>query len=249
MSKIVKKVFKTIIDVLTMLVFLILILIIFAKVKMMVKGEEYFNMFGYSVFGVASGSMEPEIHQNDMIIIKKSKEYVKGDIVTFKENNAYITHRIITVNENNIITKGDANNTSDVAITKDRIIGKVIKVFSNAGVWHKVFKTPIIIIMIFVTLILFDIAFSYNGNKNKKNVKIVNKIKDIPLEEINKEKDSPKMTEEVMAKLYEKTDKVINGENVKFDKKEQDFLNYTVRLDLDELMSRIKTNIDEDKDA
>ena len=31
--------------------------------------------------------------------------------------------------------------------------------------------------------------------------------------------------------------------------KEQDFLNYTVRLDLDELMSRIKTNIDEDKDA
>ncbi len=249
MSKIAKKIIKTIIDVLTFFVFLVLIVIIFCKVKMMVKGEEYFNFLGYSAFSVASGSMEPTIHLNDIIIVKKCNNYEKGDIVTFKENGAYITHRIVTINENNIVTKGDANNTNDIAITQDRIIGKVIKSYVNAGVWQKVFKTPIIIIMIFVTLILFDLAFSYNGYKEKKNIKIVNKLQNISLEEINKQDDSPKMTDEEIAKLYEKTDKVINGEKVAFDKKEQDFLNYTVRLDLDELVSRIKNNIDEDKDV
>jgi len=240
------KVVKTIIDVLTTIVFIILIVIIYGKVKAMVKGDNYYSIFGYSFFSVGSGSMEPVLHQNDVIVTKKVKKYEVDDIITFKEDGANITHRIIAINENNIITKGDANNEKDVAITTDKIIGKVIKIYPQAGIWQKVFKTPIIIIMIFVTLILFDIAFSYNGYKEKKNVKIVNKIQNIPLEEINKEKDSPNMTDEEIAKLYEKTDKVINGEKVEFDKKEQDFLNYTVRLDLDELVSRIKNNIDEE---
>ena len=130
-SKIAKKIFKTIIDVLTFFVFLVLIVIIFCKVKMMVKGEEYFNFLGYSAFSVASGSMEPTIHLNDVIIVKKCDEYKVDDIVTFKENGAYITHRVVTVNENNIITKGDANNTNDIAITKDRVIGKVIKSYEK----------------------------------------------------------------------------------------------------------------------
>ncbi len=173
------KVVKTIIDVLTTIVFIILIVIIYGKVKAMVKGDNYYSIFGYSFFSVGSGSMEPVLHQNDVIVTKKVKKYEVDDIITFKEDGANITHRIIAINENNIITKGDANNEKDVAITTDKIIGKVIKIYPQAGIWQKVFKTPIIIIMIFVTLILFDIAFSYNGYKEKKNVKIVNKIKNI----------------------------------------------------------------------
>ena len=136
-----------------------------------------------------------------------------------------------------------------MAITKDKIIGKVIKISSKAGIWHKVLTTPTILIMIFTTLILFDFAFSYKGYKEKKNIKIINKIQNIPLEEINKEKDSPKMTNDEINELYKKTDKVINGEKVTFDKKEQEFLNYTVRLDLDELMKRIDNNMNGDNNV
>lgn len=243
-----KKVLKAIIDVLTFLVFVILIVIIFAKFKMMIKGEDYFELFGYSVFNVATGSMEPVINQNDIILVKKSKEYNIDDIITFKHKNDYITHRIVNKNGDNLVTRGDANNTNDVEnVPLNDVVGKVIKISSKAGIWHKVLTTPSIIIMVFATLILFDFAFSYKGFKNKKSIKIMNKIQNIPLEEINKEKDVPQMSNEEIAVLNEKKDKVINGEKVEFDKKEQEFLNYTVRLDLDELMKRINNNMNGEK--
>lgn len=245
-----RRIIKAIIDILTFLVFIVLIVIIIAKVKMMVKGEEYFELFGYSVFSVETGSMKPVIKENDIIVVKKYKNasYKVDDIITFKLKNDYITHRIVNINGDNLVTRGDANNTNDIEnVNIKNVIGKVIKISSKAGIWHKVFTTPLIIVMIFVTLIMFDFAFSYKGFKNKKSIKIINKLQDVPFEEINKEKDSPKMSNDEIAILNEKKDKVINGEKVEFDKKEQEFLNYTVRLDLDELMNRINNNMNGDK--
>ncbi len=247
MPKVLKKVLKTIVDILTLLVFLVLILIIFTKVKMMFSGKTYFDFFGYSVFSVATGSMEPTLKQNDVILIKKKDSYKVDDIVTFKSDDSYVTHRIISKKGNDIITKGDANNTKDVGIKEEDIIGKVIKIYSNAGIWQKVFTTPQIIIMIFVTLILFDFAFSYKGFKQKQNVKIVDKIKDVKLEEVNKKEEAPKMSDLEIVELYKKTDMVKNGEDVKFDKKEKEFLNYTIRLDLNELQKEIDNKMNGDK--
>ena len=241
----VKKILKRIVDVLTFLVFLVLIVIIIGKVKMMFSDKDYFEMFGYSIFSVATGSMEPVISQNDIILVKETNNYEINDIVTFRGDNAYITHRIVTKIGDKIVTKGDANNARDVAINESDIIGEVVKVFSKAGVWQKVFTTPQIIIMVFVTLILFDFAFSYKGIVKKQNAKMVDKIKDISLEEVNKSTDSPKMSDKEIVELYKKTNMVKNGEEVKFDKKEKEFLNYTVRLDLSELQKQIKSNVEE----
>ena len=55
MLNILKKIFKIIIDILTLLIFLLLIIIIIAKVKMMGSNKDYPEMFGYSVFSVATG--------------------------------------------------------------------------------------------------------------------------------------------------------------------------------------------------
>ncbi len=239
MPKALKKILKIIIDILTLLVFLVLIIIIFAKLKMMFSDKDYFEVFGMSVFSVATGSMEPVISQNDIIIVKKSKEYKVDDIITYKSDDDYITHRIIKKSSNRIVTKGDANNAEDSAILEDAVVGKVVKILKKAGIWQKVVTTPHIIIMIFITLILFDFAFSYKGIKHKQNVKIVDKIKDIKLEEVNKIEDSPKMTKKEIVELVKKTDMIKNGEEVNFDKKEKEFLNYTVRLDLTELQKQI----------
>lgn len=240
-----KKALKIIVDVLTFIVFLVLILIIAAKVKMMFSNSDYFEIFGYSVFSVRTGSMEPVISQNDIIIVKRTNDYKVDDIVTFRSDDDYITHRIVTKIGTKIVTKGDANNARDVAIEEKDIIGEVVKIFSKAGVWQKVFTTPQIIIMIFVTLVLFDFAFSYKGIVKKQNAKMVDKIKDISLEEVNKNSDSPKMSDSEIVELYKKTNMVQKGEEVKFDKKEKEFLNYTIRLDLSELQKQIKNNVEE----
>ena len=179
-----KRAFGIIIDVLTFLVFLVLVLIIISRVKMMISGKEYFDVFGYSIFNVATGSMEPAISQNDIIIVKAQKEYELNDIVTFKSDNAYVTHRVISKSGNKIVTKGDANNAKDVSIKQEEIIGKVVNVIRQGGIWQQIFTSPTIIIMIFVTLMLFDFAFSYRGSETKvteskeSNISLINKIKD-----------------------------------------------------------------------
>jgi len=160
-----KKIAKVTINILITIVFIILVLIIVAKVSMLANNKSYFEAFGYSFFNVATGSMEPAISQNDIIVVEKTDEFAVGDIVTFEKDGNFITHRIVLITGDLITTKGDANNTSDVSIKKDLIIGKVTKIYSHAGIWQKIFTTPQIIVAIFVTLILFDFAFSYKGNK------------------------------------------------------------------------------------
>lgn len=243
MARILKKIFKIIVDSLTFLVFIVLVLIIYSKVKMIVTGNDYFDMFGYSIFTVATGSMEPTISQNDIIIIKHKDDYFEREIVTFKSDKAYVTHRIINKRGDTFITQGDANNTKDVEIKKSAIVGKVVKILHKAAVWQKIFSSPKVIISIFATLMLFDFAFSYKGRQKKKNIKLVdkvmNKVKDIKFEQVNKTEDAPKMSDEEIVELVKKTESVQAGEDVKFDKKEKDFLNYTVRLDLSELQKHI----------
>ncbi len=249
MSNKVTKILKLIVDILTAMVFVVLITIVLFKVKMMVSGKDYFEIFGYSFFTVATGSMEPAISQNDIILVKRSKEYNVNDIITFRSENAYITHRIISKRGDTIVTKGDANNTKDVAIKESDVIGKVIYIMPKAGVWQKVFTSRKIIIMVFITLILFDFAFSYKGFQKKQNIKIVNKIpENIKLEQVNKVTDAPKMTKQQIETLKKKTETVKEGGHVKFDKEEKEFLNYTIRLDLNELQKQIDSKMKEKDD-
>jgi len=97
--------------------------------------------------------------------------------------------------------------------------------------------------MVFVTLILFDIAFSYKGIVKKQNAKIVDRLRDVSFEKILSIDDAPKLTKKEIKALKEKTKKVQKGEDVKFDKKEKQFLNYTIRLDLGELKKEIDSNV------
>ena len=72
MSKVLKNIIKIIINILTFIIFAALIVVIYCKLNMLVKGKNYFEIFGYSVFKVATGSMEPTLSQNDVIIVKEA---------------------------------------------------------------------------------------------------------------------------------------------------------------------------------
>ena len=223
-----RKVAEIFINALTVIVFAFLAIIIFAKVKMLITGKDYFELFGYSVFNVATGSMEPTIKQNDIIIVKMTDKYDVDDIVTFEKDDAYITHRVIMINDNNLITKGDANNTNDVAIDKKSVLGKVTKILHNAGLWQKILTSPKIIIMIFLTLILFDFAFSYKGFKKEKP------------EEVNDKIDINKISREELEEIYKKVNSVKNEE-------EKKNLEYTIGLDLASIQKEIKSKLDKEE--
>lgn len=224
MDNLVKKIVKVIIDILTGIIFIILILVIISKLQMVISGNDYLTIFGKGIFQVATGSMEPTIKENDIIVVEKEDEYNVNDIITYRKENDYITHRIMQINNGNFITKGDANNANDEAINENMIIGKVVNIYHNLAIWKKIFTTPEIVISIFITLMLFDFAFSYNGNikdvkialsKKKKTVKETNKNLD------NKDVETVKINE---LQCHDYTD----------DEKQQ-ILELTQKLDLSSL--------------
>ena len=113
------------------LVFILLIMLMVISSKYVFK-DRIPNVFGYSIFKVVSGSMEPNIKIGDFVIIKKTNNYKVNDIVTYIDNNNnLVTHRLIKINDFKVITKGDNNNTSDPEIALSSIQGKVIYKFQN----------------------------------------------------------------------------------------------------------------------
>ncbi len=167
--KVIKRVFKYFICLLlSLLVFLSLYTIVVTKVM----HRDYANLFGYTYFIVASGSMSGTIEINDIIIVKINASYEENDIITFKNEDAFITHRVIRINDDRIITRGDVNNIEDEPILKNAVIGRVSLVIPI----RLIFKLlAIIVFAILLYLIVnFDKVFKKyivkdkNGEKKRK---------------------------------------------------------------------------------
>lgn len=116
------------------------------------------NLFGYSFFRVMTGSMEPEIPVNSMIVVEKvdSRELEIGDVISFFSRDPSLygevnTHRILEIEEQDgelvFLTKGDANNVSDQYLTlEEDIIGKVVWVSLFIGKLVRLASNPLFFI-------------------------------------------------------------------------------------------------------
>ncbi len=137
---------------------LLIILSVYTFVVTDIMKKDYVNIFGYSYFVVATGSMSGTIEVNDIIFVKLTDNVKNNDIITFKNQNGdIITHRIIQTSGNRIITKGDANNTQDDAITRNHVIGKVVGILSPKVILE--FIAVCLIIVIGIALLNFDKIF------------------------------------------------------------------------------------------
>lgn len=85
------------------------------------------TLFGYSLYRVNSGSMEPTLEIGDEIIIQKTDDYQVGDIVSYLvDGKNTVTHRIISIEDDIIVAKGDANDVPDDPVHRENIIGKYV---------------------------------------------------------------------------------------------------------------------------
>lgn len=166
-SEIVYKTMKVISNLLFVILGFVLVGCLYSFVSIQVLSHKYVNFFSYTFFQIGSNSMAPAITTNDLIVVKLSSNDIKeGDIITYEDGDTLVTHRVQSVNQTGYITKGDANMEQDRAILKDQVVGKVVKILPQYGVWFKVLTTPKIIAMICITLFLFSIAFAYTGKKH-----------------------------------------------------------------------------------
>lgn len=99
------------------------------------------RLFGYHIYSVVSGSMEPAVPVGSLIYIREvpPEEVAEGDIIAFygaRDTASIITHRVV---ENRVvmgqfITRGDANPTEDLTpVPYGNLIGQAVRVIPAAG--------------------------------------------------------------------------------------------------------------------
>lgn len=160
-----KKILKLIVDVLTyILIGIVALCLVFTVYNKFINKDGRFFIGKYYIFQIATGSMERELFAGDYIVVEKVENYKVGDIITYMEDGYYITHRISEINETKIVTKGDANNSYDSPISRDKIVGKVL---FKEKILTFLTKYKVMVIAILVALVILESVFS-NDKKNKE---------------------------------------------------------------------------------
>ena len=150
--------------------------------------------FGYGAAVVLSGSMEPTLSVNDliivqefstgdMIVVKETEDFDIYDIVVYKSGSSLVVHRIVGIGAEKVVTKGDANNTEDEPITRADVLGKVIFHIPYLGTVISFLKTPVgTIILVGLAILLVEIPHRREVEKDDEEMQKI-------IDEINRLKD------------------------------------------------------------
>ena len=126
--------------------------------------------FGVGLGVVMSGSMEPELSVDDVIVVVEKKEYAVDDVVVFQQRNLLVVHKIIAIDEEWVITQGTANNTPDEPMKITEIKGVVLFHIDGLGeviTWLKSPFATFLILGIASSLLIFSYAIE-NKDEEKK---------------------------------------------------------------------------------
>ncbi len=131
------------------------------------------KIFGYKPFVVLSGSMEPEIHVGDLILVKEidTNTLDKDDIIAYRDNQDKVTtHRIVEVIKGDdgkisFITKGDANNTKDAEIEASQVEGKFEKRYAGLGNAIIFIQQPLGFAVVVLSIIIVCLLIYFNPKK------------------------------------------------------------------------------------
>lgn len=178
--KIIKKVF----DILCWVIIAVLVISVAITVFSRFRGTNP-SVFGYSIYRVSSGSMEPELEIGDVILGKAVDDPMTikvGDVVTYKGSGELagmlITHKVIVAPENvdgviMLQTKGVANEIADSPISADRVVSVVICEIEVLAMFYNFFFSPwgLLTIICLIIIVFIDEVISIIRNVTSNDVK------------------------------------------------------------------------------
>lgn len=124
--------------------------------------------FGVGASVVLSGSMEPSLSVNDLVIVRAQEDYAEGDVVVYQSGNMLVIHRIVKLSGDMAITKGDANNIEDAPILRSEIKGRMAGVIPQGGKAVRFLQSPLGIILV-LGLAVFLLNRSWSREKEADN--------------------------------------------------------------------------------
>ena len=213
-----KKRFKVIKGIVNVLCWILVVIIVFTVALSLITriNGETPSVFGYSIFRVSSGSMEPELMVGDIILDKtvdNPEDLKVGDVITFKSSDygdLLVTHKVIKApyEENGKLmlqTKGIANEVEDKPISVDNVKGIMICKVDYLDTVYNVFLSPwgLLILIALIVIIFFDeiitiVKILTNNDRSVKDADDINEI----IDRLQAEK-----LKEQMEKVKEQTEK------------------------------------------
>jgi signal peptidase len=116
--------------------------------------------FGYGASVVLSGSMEPVLSVNDLVILKETQDVEIGDVIVYESGSELIIHRVQSVDGDTITTKGDANNIADEPFDRSFVRGKMIASFPAVGGLVRTLKTPAgTVVLLAAAFLLLELSY------------------------------------------------------------------------------------------
>ena len=114
-------------------------------------------VLGYRTAVVLTGSMEPVIRADDLVVVHRQETYSAGEIIMFR-SGANTT----SADRTEFVTKGDANNTADADIVPvEDVLGRVVLTLHGAGAAVRFLRTPLgalcLVLMIPVLVLVPDV--------------------------------------------------------------------------------------------
>lgn len=197
----------------TLIVILVFTLVVFFMSR--INGSTP-SVFGYSIYRVSSGSMEPELKVGDIIldkVVENPEDLKVGDVITFKSDDygdLLVTHKVIKAPyEDNgklmLQTKGVANELEDKPISTDKVKGIMICKVDYLDTVYNVFLSPwgLLILIALIVIIFFDeiitiVKILTNNDRSVKDADDINEI----IDRLQAEK-----LKEQMEKVKEQTEK------------------------------------------
>lgn len=135
------------------------------------------SVFGIKLYNVPTGSMEPNIHANSLVMVNNNANYDDievGDVIIYERqsDDIMIIHRVIEKTDNGLYTKGDANAIADgICITPDIFVGKFIFAIPKIGKFFDWLESPVnkvIYLASMIGLSAIDILLTDKKGKRSK---------------------------------------------------------------------------------
>ncbi len=130
--------------------------------------------FGFGAAVVLSGSMEPVLNIDDVIIVRETDRFQVGDIVVYQSGRTLIVHRIVAKDGETVVTQGDANNAADAPIVTSAIKGKVIARVPAVGRAVNALKTPVgILAVLAAAFAMTELSFRREKDEDEKELEAI----------------------------------------------------------------------------
>ena len=148
--------------------------------------------FGYGAAVVLSGSMEPEISEGDLIIVRETNTFTSNEVVVYDDTESLVVHRVVDINGEIVTTKGDANPVADEPIHISAVKGAVVVVIPFAGKLVDFLKTPIgTFLIIAAAIALVEVPRRREKERDdEERQKIIDEIQKLREENKELEKES-----------------------------------------------------------